>query len=320
MRSVGQPDRLQGRRRLAPQWCLKLGGALESAGVCLACEPMTRRSNGPIRSDSINAYLLGTRILAVIAALALAGGILSDEIDDAFWQRHALLAGLSSSIIIVMLTAGVFNEAVDRQRRRRWSVLAQYVMLDLARNARLTWAGILNWAGLLPANVMPNPLGEVAAPIVRDQAQLAPALAEAISDPSRRQALHDDIAATVVHNNEMLGRWAAVMLNGDTYAGVLDRHVELASDIAWLSSLLDSSSPPDDPKRQRLARASAAVQIEGQLSDEQLVDRLVVIAQLAEELDRGTLQLAMRLVPVDWWRARLGTPAPANLRVPTAGT
>lgn len=71
---------------------------------------MTRRSNGPIRSDSINAYLLGTRILAVIAALALAGGILSDEIDGAFWQRHALLAGLSSSIIIVILTAGVFNE------------------------------------------------------------------------------------------------------------------------------------------------------------------------------------------------------------------
>ena len=28
-----------------------------------------------------------------------------------FWERHALLAGLSSSIIIVMLTVGVFNEA-----------------------------------------------------------------------------------------------------------------------------------------------------------------------------------------------------------------
>jgi hypothetical protein len=281
---------------------------------------MTRRSTGPIRSDSINSYLLGTRILAVLAELALAGGILSDETDSAFWERHALLAGLSSSIIIVMLTVGIFNEAVDRQRRRRWSVLAQYVMLDLARNARLTWTGILNWVGLLPATEMPNPLAEVAAPIARDQAQLAPALAEAISDPSRRQALHDDIAAIVVHSNEMLGRWAAVMLNGDVYASVLDRHVELASDIAWLSSLLDSSSPPDDPKRRGLARVSAAVQIEGQLTDEQLVDRLVVIAQLAEELDRGTLQLAMRLVPVDWWRARLGTAAPANLCVPTAGT
>jgi hypothetical protein len=286
----------------------------------LAYGAMARRSNGPIRSDSINAYLFGTRILAALAALALAAGIVSDLIDGSIWQRHALLAGLSSSIIVVMLTVGIFNEAVERQRRRRWSVLAQYVMLDLVRNARLIWMGILDWSDLLPSNVMPGPLVEAASPIVRDRAQLAPALAKAISDPSRRQALYDEIAGIVVHSNEMLGRWAGVMLNADIYAGVIDRHVELASDIAWLSSLLDSWNPPDNPKRHRLARASAAVQIEGQLTDQILVDRLVVIAQLAEELDRGTLELALRLVPVDWWRARLGAGAPSDLRVPTAGS
>jgi hypothetical protein len=32
-----------------------------------------------------------------------------------------------------------------------------------------------------------------------------------------------------------------------------------------------------------------------------------VMTQLAEALDRGTLEVALRVVPVQWWEARLGT-------------
>jgi len=55
------------------------------------------------------------------------------------------------------------------------------------------------------------------------------------------------------------------MLNADVYAEVIDRHVELASDISWLISLLDNSDPPEDHRRQRRANNSPAVQIEGQI-------------------------------------------------------
>ena len=48
------------------------------------------------------------------------------------------------------------------------------------------------------------------------------------------------------------------------------------------------------------------MQVEGQLSGEELVNRIVVITQLAEELDRTTLELALRIVPLAWWEARLG--------------
>jgi hypothetical protein len=34
---------------------------------------------------------------------------------------------------------------------------------------------------------------------------------------------------------------------------------------------------------------------------------LAAITQLAEQLDRGTLELSMRIVPIDWWRELLGT-------------
>jgi hypothetical protein len=45
------------------------------------------------------------------------------------------------------------------------------------------------------------------------------------------------------------------------------------------------------------------------MDDDLLVQRLVAITQLAEQLDRGTLDLAVKIVPVAWWEARLGTTA-----------
>jgi hypothetical protein len=46
--------------------------------------------------------------------------------------------------------------------------------------------------------------------------------------------------------------------------------------------------------------------------------RLVAITQLAEQLDRGTLDLAVKIVPVAWWEARLGTTAHVGDDVPEA--
>jgi hypothetical protein len=34
-------------------------------------------------------------------------------------------------------------------------------------------------------------------------------------------------------------------------------------------------------------------------------DNLVAIAQPAESLDQGSVELAMRIVPLDWWVAQL---------------
>ena len=36
-------------------------------------------------------------------------------------------------------------------------------------------------------------------------------------------------------------------------------------------------------------------------------DRIVLITKLAENLDRITMELALQIVPVQWWQARLGT-------------
>ena len=117
------------------------------------------------------------------------------------------------------------------------------------------------------------------------------------------------------HNDKVLGRWAAVMLNVELYAEVIDRHVELAGDLAWLGSLLGFELS-EGKARDRIGRSHPAALVEGPINDERLVGSMVAITQLAEQLDRTTLALALRIVPIGWWRTRLGADAATPLGDP----
>jgi hypothetical protein len=277
---------------------------------------MTRHEVGPRRSRSVDAFLRNTRLLAVAALLALVLGIASDVAEGSFWARHALLAGLTASVIVVLLSVAVINEVLERRTRQRWSVLAQFVMLELVRNARLVWTGVLVQVGLLTPETTRPELVDTNRSTARDTPRLAAAVREVLAHEVLRRGLHEEIALLAAHTDEVLGRWAAVMLNADVYAEVMDRHVELAGDIGWLLGLLDTSDPPEDHRRRRRAGSSPAVQIQGEIPGEWLADRIVVITQLAEELDRTTLELALRLVPFEWWQARLGGIVPGNADLP----
>ncbi|HLW94406.1 MAG TPA: hypothetical protein VKS25_03425 [Solirubrobacteraceae bacterium] len=270
---------------------------------------MARRDAGPRRSDSLESYLRETRIAAAAAVLALIAGVVSDVVARGFWTGHALLAGLASSVIVVLLSLALVNELVERRKRERWSVLAQYVMLQLVRNARLTWTGMLELANLMAPGPYTKSTLEAGAQVVRDTARLTQSTREILADPHRRGLLHGRIADFVGHGDELLGRWASVMLNADAYAEVIDRHVELIGDLAWLGSLFDHLIPRDDNKPAK-TWSHPAFQVEGEIDDDQLATRLVAVTQLAAELDTTTLELALRLVPVEWWATRLGTTSP----------
>jgi len=166
---------------------------------------MTRHDTGPQRSQSIDAYLRRTRLLAVVALLALAGAIVSDVVGGSFWVRHALLAGLAASVTVVMLTVAVLNEVLERRRRERWRVLAQYVMLELVRNARLIWTGVLQHAGLLTSDASRPEAVEANGRLVRDTPPLASALREVVADDARLRGLHEEIALLVAHTDDVLG-------------------------------------------------------------------------------------------------------------------
>src|SRR3984957_7170205 len=210
---------------------------------------MLLRSSGPRRSDSVESYLRQTRVGAALALLALAAAIASEQFAEHLWMRHPLLAGLASSAIVVMLSVAIVNEALEIRGRRRWRVLAQYVMLELVRDARMVWTAVVELAGLMPADANPSAAIDVTALGGGDTPRRAKAVHALLVDADRRPVLRDHVVRLVVHNDEVLGRWAAVMLNNDAYTEVVDRHVELAGSLAWLGSLLDQSVSSDEKNR-----------------------------------------------------------------------
>lgn len=107
-------------------------------------------SPGPRRSELVNSYRWETRAIAAVALLALVGGVVSYALAPHFWGHHALLTGLASSVIVVMLSVALISEALERRGRRRWRVLAQHVMIELVSNARLVWTTVMELGGLMP--------------------------------------------------------------------------------------------------------------------------------------------------------------------------
>jgi hypothetical protein len=266
-----------------------------------------RINSGPRRARTVETYLRHTRAMAILVVVAVITSVASDLTGVTFWERRALVTNLVASVLVVMVSVAVINEVLERRRRQRWSVLAQYVMFELVRNARMIWTGVLDLAGFFPTETNQPRSLELGAQIVRDTSRLTVAVRKIVDDDDLRDRMHTEIAFLAEQADEVLGRWAAVMLNAEVYAEVIDRHVELAGDLAWIGGLLDARYPPDDARRQRRARSSAAVQIEAGRGSDWLADRIVVITQLAETLDRGTVQLALQIVPVQWWEERLGT-------------
>ena len=267
---------------------------------------MARRTVGPRRTDSHRTYVRGARVIAGVSVLMLSGAIVWDLANDGFWSRHALLTDLVGSLVVVAVTVALLNEVLGRWQREHWSVLAQYALFEFVRTARLVWSGLLELAGLVSDGELGEEALTAGSDAVRDTARLAAAMDEMLASAERREQLHRLIAGLLGHGDEVLGRWAGVMVSSGSYAEIVDRHVELYSRLYWWGSVLDESEPLEDHhNRPKLSRVSPATQTYGSVDDAWLRENLVAIAQLAESLDRSSFQAAFRIVSRDWWRTQL---------------
>jgi len=98
--------------------------ALESAVFDALDSQVGAHSGRDTGQRRILYVLAGVTVLAAVALLALVAGGVSDALAGSFWADHPLLAGLVASLIVVMLTVALVNEAVERRSRQRWSELA----------------------------------------------------------------------------------------------------------------------------------------------------------------------------------------------------
>jgi hypothetical protein len=256
-----------------------------------------------------------TRIIGGVSLLILAAAVAWDFTDDGFWFRHALFTALVSSLIVVAVTAAALNEVLERRQRERWSVLAQFALFDLVRTARLVWTSLLDVTGLVPDAELHEGLLEVSTAAVRDTPRIAVAIDELLAGADSREHLHRLILELLEHGRDVLGRWAGLLVASGLYAEIVDRHVELYSRLYWWGSVLDESDPLEEHlNRPSLSRLSPATQTSGPVEDEWLRDNLVAIAQLAESLDEVSFELAMQIVPLEWWTSQLPDRRPRETR------
>jgi hypothetical protein len=252
------------------------------------------------------------RRFAVIAAamglLLVIAAAISDFVIASYWRRHAMLTSLVADLVVVLVSAAVVTQWIDRRNRRQWNVLAQNVMFSLAQGARLTWTSLITLQGLATADQE----GEAAAgtaenlALAQDPQSVLNATEQLLLDPKRRQLLQLVVRRLSEQMAKVITDWASIMVGAAPYAHLIDSHVELQSRLEWLSAVMDHREPPPDQdgRRRRLTRASIAVSAVSHLGDEWLRDQASAITVLAAKLDHESLDLAFSLNSPDWWSLR----------------
>jgi hypothetical protein len=238
--------------------------------------------------------------------LVLAAGA-SDFVFGSFWERHALLTSLVASILVLAVTVIVVNEVIDRRDQRRWNLLAQSVLFALIQAARATWTGMVEVLRLAEVRVGSVESLLETAGLARDSARVSEAVDELLADVERRAQLQRVATALSNHASDVIAKWAPVMVSARSYAMVLDRHVELAGRLEWLSNVLTYNEPLDGQSRRdrTLARSSVAAEHAEELgTDEWLHEMIVSVITLATELDYQSREDAFSLVPMSWWTER----------------
>jgi hypothetical protein len=246
-------------------------------------------------------------ITATLGLLVLGLAFAAEFLVGSFWSRHALFTSLVANLVVLAVTLAVVNEWIDRRDRRRWSVLAQYVMFQLAQAARATWTSLIE---LLERHAL-DPITEdvllAAARRVLDTAAVSAATSALLADDERRALLRDVLARLAEHGRGVIVSWAAVMVGSGPYAELFDSHVELQGRLELLRDVLMARDPPAQRSvsEAKLSRSSMAAEHSVELNSERsLHNQVVTIAQLAVHLDYRARSTGFELVPIEWWRER----------------
>jgi hypothetical protein len=238
--------------------------------------------------------------------LVLAAGA-SDFVVGSFWERHGMLTSLVANLIVVGVTVAVVNQVLEGRDRRRWNLLAQNVLFALIQSARATWTTMLEVLEL--ADVESGSIESLVEgkEIALDAARVSRAAEELMHDEERRARLQRASVGLSNHASDVIAKWSPVMINAGPYAEVLDRHVELAARLEWLSNVLTHNEPPAGQSRadRTLTRSAVATEHAEQLgTNEWLHDQILAIVILATKLDYEAREYAYAIAPLSWWSER----------------
>src|SRR6202158_3688519 len=130
------PRRLRAARRRDSN----LGRAVNSADC--------RGDQSPPTLASMSRLRPGRRTAAVIAILLLLVVAGSDFFIADFWVSHPMLTAIVSALAVVLLSVAVIEVVLNRRSERRWRILAQSALIELAEAANTSWTSLATALGL----------------------------------------------------------------------------------------------------------------------------------------------------------------------------
>jgi hypothetical protein len=233
--------------------------------------------------------------------------VFSDFYARRFWIDHPVTTGILAALIAVLISVTMIEAVVNRRSERRWRLLAQYALLELAEAAQDAWAVLAIVfhdddsrceraadAGRI-AEILDSP----------DRAPLLKRSVEAIlAESSKRDELQRSLEEALGTSRELISRWAVVLTGSSSYSELFDRHVEMIGRIHGLWYFLAYG----------VRRGSRFREPGGVHRDDWFVDNFLSMTRIAIHLERETWAIALSVVPPGWWDTRtdeLAAPAHA---------
>jgi hypothetical protein len=236
--------------------------------------------------------------------------ISSDFYASRFWLGHPVTVSILAALAVVLVSVTVIEVVLNRRSERRWRLLAQYALMELAEAAHGAWGVLLGviYEGGDGSDDMADPTRVIQ---VLDSPERAPVLKRKIdailTDPLRRDELRGSLEETLATSRALIGRWGAVMTGSTSFSELFDRHVEMIGRIHGLWYFLTYG-------RRRGSRFRSPG---GSHSDDWFVDNLLSMTRIAIRLEDETWAIALRVVPPDWWDMRTDElAAPAHSEKP----
>ncbi len=252
----------------------------------------------------------GLRIAATTGVLALVG-LAASDFETGFWERHAMISSILASLVVVLVTVAVINEALERRDSARWRVFAQNALLELAAGARFTWVGLGELLEVGDDTAGRRTI-EVRSFICSAAGtdRVTALVDEHMPDSEWRHRLARLVERLLDDSRDALAAWGPAMLAARPYTALIERHVELYGRVQLLRYMIDDPEDAEldeleDPSaRARRLSATRRAVLEGQSAidlERTIRTTLIVIIRRAAELEIDTRALARALVPLEWW-------------------